>query len=83
MGFDSFCYLRNYIANSTMKTRKTIWFLLIMAVAMISGCSNKATIGTDREIITKEGVELIKDGTEPHTLFVTIVPHTALRISLK
>ena len=66
MGFDSFCYLRNYIANSTMKTRKTIWFLLIMAVAMISGCSNKATTGTDREIITKEGVELIKDGKPYH-----------------
>ena len=66
MEFDSFCYLRNYIANSTMKTRKTIWFLLIMAVAMISGCSNKATTGTDREIITKEGVELIKDGKPYH-----------------
>ena len=49
-----------------MKTRKTIWFLLIMAVAMISGCSNKATTGTDREIITKEGVELIKDGKPYH-----------------
>lgn len=49
-----------------MGTRKTIWFLLIMAVAMISGCSNKATTGTDREIITKEGVELIKDGKPYH-----------------
>lgn len=66
MEYDSFCYLRNYIANSTMKTRKTIWFLLIMAVAMISGCSNKATTTTDREIITKEGVELIKDGKPYH-----------------
>ena len=49
-----------------MKTRKTIWFLLIMAVAMISGCSNRATTGTDRDIITKEGVELIKDGKPYH-----------------
>ena len=66
MEFDSFCYLRIYIANKTMGTRKTIWSLLIMAAAMISGCSNKATTTTDREIITKEGVELIKDGKPYH-----------------
>ena len=50
-----------------MKRRKAIWFLLIMAATIISGCSKTATVTTDRQIITQDGIGLIKNG-KPYVL---------------
>ena len=49
-----------------MKRRKAIWFLLIMAATIISGCSKTATVTTDSQIITQEGIGLIKNGKPYH-----------------
>lgn len=49
-----------------MKARKTIWFLLVMAATIISGCSKNATENSVNTLVAQQGTQFIKDGKPYH-----------------
>ena len=49
-----------------MKARKTIWFLLVMAATIISGCNKSATEESVNTIVAQQGTQFIKDGAPYH-----------------
>ena len=49
-----------------MKARKTIWFLLVMAATIISGCSKNATENSVNTLVAQQGTQFIKNGKPYH-----------------
>ena len=49
-----------------MKTRKTIWFLLVMAASIICSCSNNATVNNAETLVARQGTQFIKNGKPYH-----------------
>ena len=49
-----------------MKARKTIWFLLVMAATIISGCSKNATENSVNTLVAQQGTQFIKNSKPYH-----------------
>lgn len=55
-----------------MKTRSTIWFLLIMAATIISSCTGKATGRHVDSPVTRQGTQFVKNGKPYHYIGTNI-----------